>query len=68
VAPSDTSFFPSEAAELTSSVGYDKSPRGAILTLVLALNLPLEKAKAMVQTLLSLGASSAQAGKLFASS
>jgi ankyrin repeat protein len=40
---------------------YDKSPRGAILTLVLALRLPLEKAKAMTQTLLELGASSAQA-------
>ncbi|CAI6337715.1 unnamed protein product [Periconia digitata] len=40
---------------------YDKSPRGAILTLVLALSLPLDKAKSMVKTLLDLGASSAQA-------
>jgi ankyrin repeat protein len=40
---------------------YDKSPRGAILTLVLALNLPLDQAKAMTKTLLELGASSAQA-------
>lgn len=40
---------------------YDRSPRGAILTLVLGLNLPLEKAKAMTQTLLEVGASSAQA-------
>ena len=40
---------------------HDKSPRGAILTLVLALRLPLEKAKAMTQTLLEIGASSAQA-------
>ncbi|KAF2109716.1 hypothetical protein BDV96DRAFT_502176 [Lophiotrema nucula] len=40
---------------------YDKSPRGAILTLVLALRLPMEKAKAMAQTLLEIGASSAQA-------
>ncbi|KAF2202189.1 ankyrin repeat protein [Delitschia confertaspora ATCC 74209] len=38
-----------------------KSPRGAILTLALAQYLPLEKAKAMTQTLLELGASSAQA-------
>ncbi|KAE9978534.1 hypothetical protein EG327_007387 [Venturia inaequalis] len=40
---------------------YDKSPRAAILTLVLALSLPLEQAKAMAQTLLDLGATSAQA-------
>lgn len=40
---------------------YDKTPRGAILTLVLALNLPMEKAKAMTRALLDLGASSAQA-------
>ncbi|KAF2738451.1 ankyrin [Polyplosphaeria fusca] len=40
---------------------YDRSPRGAILTLVLALRLPLEKAKSTVETLLQLGASSAQA-------
>jgi ankyrin repeat protein len=40
---------------------HDKSPRGAILTLVLALQLPLEKAKAMTQALLEIGASSAQA-------
>ncbi|KAF2273661.1 ankyrin repeat protein [Westerdykella ornata] len=40
---------------------YDKSPRGAILTLILALNLPLEKALEMTRTLLELGATSAQA-------
>lgn len=40
---------------------YDKSPRAAILTLVLALSLPLEQAKTMAQTLLNLGATSAQA-------
>ncbi|KAF1952642.1 ankyrin [Byssothecium circinans] len=40
---------------------HDKSPRGAILTLVLSLNLPLEQAKLMTKTLLELGASSAQA-------
>ncbi|OCK80768.1 ankyrin repeat protein [Lepidopterella palustris CBS 459.81] len=40
---------------------YDKSPRAAILTLVLALQLPLEEAKSMAKVLLELGASSAQA-------
>jgi ankyrin repeat protein len=40
---------------------FDRSPQGAILTLVLALQLPLERAKAMTQTLLEIGASSAQA-------
>ena len=40
---------------------YDNSPQGAIMTLVLALRLPLEKAKAMTKALLELGASSAQA-------
>lgn len=40
---------------------HNKKPRGAILTLILALRLPLEKAKAMTQALLDLGASSAQA-------
>jgi ankyrin repeat protein len=40
---------------------HDKSPRGAILTLVLALKLPLDQAKAMTQALLEIGASSAQA-------
>lgn len=40
---------------------HDKSPKGAILTLVLSLNLPLEAAKEMTKTLLSLGASSTQA-------
>ncbi|KAF2817234.1 ankyrin repeat protein [Mytilinidion resinicola] len=40
---------------------YDKSPRAAILTLALSLQLPLEKAKKMTETLLELGASSAQA-------
>ena len=40
---------------------FDKSPRAAILTLVLALNLPFEKARDMALALLQLGASSAQA-------
>lgn len=40
---------------------HDKQPRGAILTLVLSLNLPLGEAKEMTKTLLSLGATSAQA-------
>jgi hypothetical protein len=38
-----------------------KKPRGAILTLVLALQLPLEEAKVMIQALLELGASCIQA-------
>ncbi|KAL9084954.1 MAG: hypothetical protein Q9165_007820 [Trypethelium subeluteriae] len=40
---------------------YDKSARAAILTLVLALNLPFGEAKNMALALLHLGASSAQA-------
>ena len=40
---------------------YDKSPRAAILTLVLALAQPFDKAKETAVTLLELGASSAQA-------
>lgn len=40
---------------------WTSSPHGAILTLVLALRLPWEKARQMVLTLLELGASSAQA-------
>ncbi len=36
-------------------------PQGALLTLVLALALPVEKAKEMAKTLLSVGATSAQA-------
>ena len=58
--------------ELVSSFGADvllpiklldsnNAPKAAILTLVLALQLPLEKAKAMTQKLLQLGASPAQA-------
>ncbi|KAI9818880.1 MAG: hypothetical protein M1827_007701 [Pycnora praestabilis] len=39
----------------------NKNARGAILTLALALQLPLEKAKAVTRTLLDLGATSAQA-------
>ncbi|KAK3906939.1 hypothetical protein C8A05DRAFT_40270 [Staphylotrichum tortipilum] len=39
----------------------DKSPYAALLTLGLALTLPVEKAKEMAKTLLSLGATSAQA-------
>jgi ankyrin repeat protein len=40
---------------------YDQSPRAAILTLVLALRLPIEQAKLMTAKLLQLGASPAQA-------
>ncbi|KAF2265301.1 ankyrin, partial [Lojkania enalia] len=40
---------------------WNKFPRGAILTLVLSLRLPLEKAKLMTRTLLDIGASSTQA-------
>ncbi|KAF7193362.1 hypothetical protein HII31_05341 [Pseudocercospora fuligena] len=40
---------------------YDKSARAAILTMALALQLPLEKAQEMTRTLISLGASTAQA-------
>lgn len=40
---------------------YDKSARAAILTLVLSMQLPLEQTKEMVKTLISLGASTAQA-------
>ncbi len=39
----------------------DKEPTNAILTLALALSLPLEKAKGMAKLLLKLGASSSQA-------
>lgn len=41
--------------------GQDQSPRGSILPLVLASMLPASKAKAMLEVLLSLGASAAQA-------
>ncbi|TLD12007.1 uncharacterized protein PgNI_03234 [Pyricularia grisea] len=41
--------------------GHDKKPTAALLTLAMALKLPGEKAKNMVKTLLSLGATSAQA-------
>ncbi|KAJ0423554.1 hypothetical protein BJY00DRAFT_321678 [Aspergillus carlsbadensis] len=40
---------------------YDKSPRAAILTLVLASQLPTEAAKAMSEKLIEIGASPAQA-------
>ncbi|QKX64713.1 uncharacterized protein TRUGW13939_11889 [Talaromyces rugulosus] len=40
---------------------HDQSPRAAILTLVLALRLPIEQAKLMTAKLLQLGASPAQA-------
>ncbi|RHZ50985.1 ankyrin repeat protein [Aspergillus thermomutatus] len=40
---------------------YNNSPRAAIITLVLALQLPIEQAKAMTTKLLQLGASPAQA-------
>lgn len=39
----------------------EKQPTAAILTLVLSVKLPVEKAKSMARTILSLGASSAQA-------
>ncbi|TPX15381.1 uncharacterized protein E0L32_004361 [Thyridium curvatum] len=42
-------------------LGYNNQQTGALLTLVLALALPLDKAKTMVQTLLDLGATCAQA-------
>ena len=41
--------------------GHDKSARAAILTLVLALQLPMDQAGKMARTLIELGASSAQA-------
>lgn len=40
---------------------HDKSPRAAIMTLVLALTLPLERALAMAKAILDCGASCAQA-------
>ncbi|PLB49657.1 ankyrin [Aspergillus steynii IBT 23096] len=40
---------------------YDNNPRAAILTLVLALRLPMEQAKAMTEKLLRLGATPTQA-------
>jgi len=40
---------------------YDKSPRAAVLTLVLALQLPFAKAEEMTRALLRVGATSAQA-------
>lgn len=40
---------------------YRREPSAALLTLVLALALPVEKARSMAKTLLSLGATSAQA-------
>lgn len=40
---------------------YSKQPQGAILNLVLALSLPLDKAREMSRTLLEIGASPAQA-------
>jgi ankyrin repeat protein len=43
---------------------YNKKPSSALLTLVLALALPVEKAKEMAKTLISLGATSAQ-GDMF---
>lgn len=39
----------------------EKQPTAAMLTLVLSIKLPIEKAKSMAKTILSLGASSAQA-------
>ncbi|KAL8331874.1 hypothetical protein RB593_002310 [Gaeumannomyces tritici] len=42
-------------------LGYDSKPVAALLTLVLALSLPVDQAKIMTKTLLALGATSAQA-------
>ncbi|KAL8370906.1 hypothetical protein RB595_000985 [Gaeumannomyces hyphopodioides] len=42
-------------------LGYDSKPVAALLTLVLALSLPVDQAKSMTKTLLALGATSAQA-------
>jgi len=46
---------------LPVKLGANGTPTAALLTLVLALALPLDKAKSMVKTLLSLGATCAQA-------
>lgn len=56
-----TSFGADVLLPIKITDDYSKQPRGAILTLVLVLALPLDKAREMSQTLLKLGASPAQA-------
>ncbi|KAJ5159781.1 uncharacterized protein N7482_006785 [Penicillium canariense] len=55
-----TSFGADVLMPIKITDDYSKQPRGAILTLVLVLALPLDKAREMSQTLLKLGASPAQ--------
>lgn len=56
-----TSFGADVRMPIKITSEYSKNPQGAILNLVLALSLPLDKAKEMSRTLLELGASPAQA-------
>lgn len=56
-----TSFGADVLMPIKITADYNKQPRGAIMTLVLLLALPLEKARKMAKTLLKLGASSTQA-------
>ncbi|KAJ5979696.1 hypothetical protein N7481_006994 [Penicillium waksmanii] len=56
-----TSFGADVLLPIKITSEYDKRPRGAIMTLVLVLSLPLDKAREMSKTLLKLGASPAQA-------
>jgi ankyrin repeat protein len=56
-----TSFGADVLLPIKITNDYDKRPKGAIMTLVLVLSLPLEKAREMSKTLLRLGASPAQA-------
>jgi len=56
-----TSFGADVLMPIKITSDYNKQPRGAIMTLILMLALPLEKAREMAKTLLKLGASSTQA-------
>ena len=56
-----TSFGADVLMPIKITDDYSKRPKAAILTLVLVLSLPLDKAREMSQTLLKLGASPAQA-------
>lgn len=56
-----TSFGADVLLPIKITSEYDKRPRGAIMTLVLVLSLPLDSAREMSKTLLKLGASPAQA-------
>lgn len=56
-----TSFGADVLLPVKITSDYEKRPKGAIMTLVLVLSLPLDKAREMSQTLLELGASPAQA-------